>query len=571
MTRKLDISHEELQQLFELAQDVAHVGYWEWDTRSNAVHWSRQKIEIYGENSADFEPSFEKFLAVIDDRTRERVMAEIQAVLNGEKPFYDLQHQIRLRNGRKAWVHEKAFLTRDDEGRPLKLMGIVYDVTDKMLMLEELKDLESSQAWLKTHDALTGLLNREALEQRLTEATSREEAFVLVFVDLDDFKTINNAYGHLFGDVVLKRVGEALHRLLPEQAFRYGADEFVLLLRPDEYDGIQRQLQRLFRKPATIIGNRISLAYACGSARFPSDGRSPAELIKNANSALTLAKQSNHERQLAFQPYMSELFSAERKTLDALHQALEEDAFQVYYQPKVDVARRVIVGFEALVRWQGPDGGLIPPTVFLPVAERHDLLHRIDHLVLKRAVKQLAQWNETGHRLQMSVNFTGRDFHHHDNMAWLLEEVAPELQQQLVMEITENELMQCDTSQLEVIHRLKAQGLKLSLDDFGTGYSSLRYLHQLPIDQLKIDRSFVRNLPGDRKDEQLVEIIRHIVQQFGLECVVEGIETEAQQAFFRHLGLNLMQGYLFSKPLPADQATVMLQAPERAFIALVQH
>ncbi len=558
MSPALDQDASTLRQLFELAQDVAHVGYWEWDTRTNEVYWSRQKIEIYGEQTDRFQPSFEKFLQVIDDETRERVMSEIRAVLGGDKAYYDLQHQIRLRNGRKAWVHEKAFLTRDEQGNPLKLMGIVYDVTDKILMLENLRDLEATQAWLKSHDALTGLKNRNALEEQLAEATRRQQAFTLVFLDLYDFKTINNAYGHLFGDVVLKRVGEAFQQQLPDRVFRYGADEFVLLLKTDETAPVMERLSRFFSKPMYVLGNRINLSYACGSADFPQDGQTTAELVKNANSALSVAKQGHLHGLLAYKTYMGALFSSERKVLDALHQALEERQLIAYYQPKVDVSQQRILGMEALVRWRDRDGEWIPPSVFLPVAEKHDLLPMLDQLVLQQAVEQLQQWQAQGYHLELSVNMTATDFHDPAMVNILLHQLEPAVQQALMLEITENDLMQCDQEQIKLIEQLKNKGLRLSLDDFGTGYSSLRYLHQLPIDQLKIDRSFVKNLPGDRKDEQLVAIIRDIVQRFELDCVVEGIETEAQRDYFLTLGLSHMQGFLFGQALSGEEITSLL-------------
>ncbi len=556
---KKHIEKEELLRLFELAEDVAHIGYWEWNVSTNEVFWSPIKKEIYGEDREKFVPSFEKFLEVIDDETRDEVVREIESVLSGKKSFYDLQHKIRLKSGKVAWIHEKGFLIRDDNGNPVKMVGVVYDITDKVNMLKRLKSAEEKSTYLKSHDQLTSLHNKESLMVEIQRMILKGGRFSLVFLDIDNFKSINNTFGHRFGDDVIVKVGEILEkRVGGDRLYRYGADDFVILHDDTETDvsTIVSDIAGLFEKNIVVGGKSLMVTVSMGVCRYPDSADNAKDLLKNANSALVLAKGYGRGRVLYYESYMSDIITQKRSILDALSEAVENELFVVYYQPKVDSRRDTVVGFEALVRWINPDGNLVPPGLFLPIAQEYGLLSDIDYIVLKKALEDLKRWHEMGFKVSVSVNFNLSDFEDNSILSSLSD---ASLLPFVTIEITENELMACSDRDLELINRLKRLGLKISLDDFGTGYSSLRYIHKLPIDELKIDRAFVENIPGNSKDEALVTIIKSIVDTFGLGCVVEGVEREEQKEFFQRLGLTTIQGFFYGRPMDAADATKLLE------------
>ncbi|WP_152183541.1 bifunctional diguanylate cyclase/phosphodiesterase [Sulfurimonas indica] len=553
-----DINIDEFRTLFDMATDVAHVGYWEWDIQTNDVLWSRQKIEIYGEDSETFKPAFEKFLTVIDDETKERVLKEIDDVLNQKKKYYDLQHKIKLKNGKVAWVHEKAFVIYSDEGQPLRMIGIVYDITDKILTLEKLKISQEHTSFLKSHDQLTSLLNKNSLLKNLEAMSSESERFSILFLDIDNFRIINNTYGHLFGDIVLQKVGHMLQNTTcNNHCYRYSADEFVIIVNSEcDLQKTLKNIKMTFSKPVSISGNLLRIGFCIGISSYPKNSTDIQELIKDANTALLLAKTQGKEQILFYESYMSDEISKQHLLLEALKDSIKEELFLPYYQPKVNSLTKEVVSFESLVRWES-HGKVIPPSFFLHLARENNLINEIDLIMLKKSLAQLKIWHENGHKISISVNFTNDDFN-----SIAIYKVLQEYQEHLeylTIEVTESELMNLSDEDLQHLNELKKLGVKLSLDDFGTGYSSLQYIHKLPLDELKIDKAFVDRIPGSSKDEDLVKIIKSIADTFKLSCIVEGVENEEQKEFFKKLNLTTIQGYFYSKPLTQEEATRVLE------------
>ncbi len=555
---KLNIETRHLPKLFEIAQDVANIGYWEWDISTNEVVWSRRKIEIYGEDAENFKPSFEKFMSVLNEDTKEVVLREIESVLSNEKEYYDLRHKIRLKNSKTAWIHEKGFVIRDEAGKPLKMVGIVYDITDKMVILEELKSAEERSNYLRSHDTLTSLRNKDRLLEDMERKIESKREFSVIFLDIDNFKTINNTFGHLFGDIVIKSVGELLKEIAsPGYVYRYGGDEFVILHDGTEEEAreLTEKIESFFEKNISIIGKSLLVTLSMGVCTYPKSAANAKDAVKNANSALWTAKSGGRSRVLFYEEYMGHHIAEKRSVLDALNAAVKKEEFIVYYQPKVDCIEGRVLGFEALVRWRNGRGELVQPALFLPVAQEYGLMGKIDFIVLKKALLQLKKWHAMGFEVSVSVNFNIGDFED-ERILKLLKRA--DLLQYVTAEITESELMACTQKELDFVEEMKKMGVKISLDDFGTGYSSLRYIHKLPIDELKIDRAFVENIPGDAKDEALVTIMKSIVDTFRLGCVVEGVERVEQKEFFQNLGLTTIQGYFYGKPMDEEEATKML-------------
>jgi len=553
-----NINIDEFKILFEMATDVANIGYWEWNIQTNDVFWSRQKIEIYGEDSKNFKPTFEKFLAVIDASTKERVLKEIDDVLSKKKSYYDLQHQIRLNTGKVAWVHEKAFVTYNNNGKPLRMLGIVYDITDKILTLEKLKISQQYSSFLSSHDQLTSLLNKNSLLENLHKILQESDPFSILFLDIDNFRIINNTYGHLFGDIVLQKVAYMLKELVGDNnCYRYSADEFVIII--DHASTLQQTLELIrttFQKPISLSGNLLRIGFCIGISSYPKNAKDIQELIRDANTALLLAKTQGKEQILSYKSYMSDEISKQHLLLEALKDSIKEELFIPYYQPKVNALNKEIVSFESLVRWQS-HGEAIPPNFFLHLATENGLINAIDHIMLKKSLAQLKSWHTNGYKISISVNFTNGDFNSIAIYKTLQE--YREYLEFLTIEVTESELLNLSDEDLNHINEIKKLGIKLSLDDFGTGYSSLQYIHKLPLDELKIDKAFVDRIPGSSKDEDLVKIIKSIADTFKLSCVVEGVENEEQKEFFKNLNLTTIQGYFYSKPLTAEDATKVLK------------
>jgi len=545
----------EYDRVWKLAEEVAGIGHWEWDIQNETAYWSARKKEIYGLDPSET-PSYEDFLSAIDETTRAVVEAEIRKVLAGEKEFYDLQHSIHRKDGEERWVHEKGYLIRDAEGKPLRMAGIVFDITDRHRLERELIFEKRKSSYFEKFDALTGLPNRHTLYDDLERKLSRDESFALVFLDIEDFGTVNNTFGHLFGDALLVELGRRLKALgAPGALYRYGADEFVLLLTPEESDRLEEQLRKQFYEhPLHVEGETVKLRFNIGFARAPEDARTPKDLITRASAALSLAKSYPQKIPIRFQPYMEEQIARHYHGLDALRRAIEAGEFVPYYQPIVDTRKRTVIGVEALVRWIGPEGEPISsPAQFLPLAREHHLIHRIDYLVFAQALRELGNWHRQGWEIELSCNAHLDDFSR-IGFSKLFRRYQP-LLTSLVVEISEEEFLACSDDEKERMEVLAGLGIRLSLDDFGTGYSSLRYLHTFKVHEIKIDRGFVAKLPEDSRSLDLIRVIKHIAEIYGLDCIVEGVETREQSELLDSIGLTWQQGYYFARPMSAKECT----------------
>ena len=558
MDKRLD--KEEFTEIWRLAEEVGEIGYWEWDLQTNETYWSEQKKKIYGLERME-EGSFETFLSVIDEETRQLVEQEIAQVLAGGKEFYDLQHRIFLRNGREVWVHEKGYLLYDENGEPRKMVGVVLDVTERKRLEKDLVFQRSKSSYFENFDPLTRLPNRHAFYRQLEQAISETGHFVLIMIDLEDFGSINNIFGHRFGDRVLARLARKLEELAGRgNTYRYGADEFVLLIRDlQDTEGLLSRLRHhLFDLPLQVEDQSVTLRFNAGVIHFPEDARTLTDLISGAGTALTYAKSQPHSRIIRFQPYMQERISRTYHGVDALYQAIEQRAFVPYYQPIIDLSGGKVLGVEAMARWIGPDGHPISePDRFLPLAREHRLIHRIDYQIIEQALKDFSKWRNAGLDIRLSVNVYLDDFSRAGFSA-LFRRYQPKLKH-LIVEVSEQEFLTCSKAEREQLEILRNLGIQISIDDFGTGYSSLRYLHALPIDEIKIDRSFIEDLPEDPQSKDLVHVIKNIAEIYGLQCVVEGVEREDQSRFLASIGLPRQQGFLFARPMDAEACTRYLE------------
>ncbi len=462
----------------------------------------------------------------------------------------------RRKNGEAYLQRSTITVFRDEDGNPLNFVAVFADITD-------LHDKEAQIHHQYYHDALTDLPNRVLFQDRVKQALRRRtrtgDPVSLLLLDLDRFKLINETLGHEIGDGLLQAVAARLKPLLHQDdtISRLGGDEFVILLSGSRGLGeVEMAAQRIltaFARPFEVGGHQLSVTTSIGIAVAPNDGDSVGNLLKNSEAAMYRAKEAGRN---GFQFYTADMNA---KALDrlrlevALRGAVERAEFEVFYQPRVHLRDRHVIGMEALVRWRHPEQGLLAPANYIPLAEETGLIIEIGRWVLAEACRQTRGWRDAGHDLCVSVNLSARQFA--TDVVGTVDTILRETglpADRLELELTETVVMQDAAQTVAKLNALKARGVSLAVDDFGTGYSSLTYLKRFPIDVLKIDRSFVGDIPNDSDDVAIAETIIALGQSLGLEVVAEGIESAEQAEFMEWRGCDAGQGFYFSKPLPAQ-------------------
>jgi diguanylate cyclase (GGDEF)-like protein len=430
---------------------------------------------------------------------------------------------------------------------------------------------EKKLEYLAHHDVLTGLPNRlllrDRFDQAIVQALHEDSGVTMFFLDLDNFKQVNDSLGHNYGDLLLvqvvKRLGECLRDT--DTISRQGGDEFVVLL-PNLHDlsvinEIANHIVEAFSAPFEIGSYSINTTFSIGISVYPDDGVEFDTLLKNSDTALYQAKDSGRDTYRFFSAKMNIDAQEQLQLQGQLRHAVKNQEFVLHYQPQIDIISGHIIGAEALVRWQHPEQGLIPPGKFIPLAERSGLIVPMGEWVLNEACRQAQRWRDNGLPLLMAVNLSSLQFKRGN----LIETVVNALEKSglpaelLELELTESILMQDVDVAIKLLHSLKEMGVKLSIDDFGTGYSSLSYLKRLAVNKLKIDQSFVRDLTEDANSAAIVRAIIQLGQTLQLTVIAEGVETDAQLAFLRNYGCDEVQGYLFSRPIPAADFVALLK------------
>ncbi|MEK6376101.1 MAG: EAL domain-containing protein [Acidobacteriota bacterium] len=437
-----------------------------------------------------------------------------------------------------------------------------------------LAEANEELTYLALHDNLTKLPNRALLEERLKHAiggADREKRqFALMFLDLDGFKAVNDAYGHTVGDLLLveaaKRIGPRIR--VQDTISRVGGDEFVFLAsvgEPTDAATLAEKLLRIIREPFHIAGHELRMSVSIGIAMYPGNGSNQHELLTNADAAMYHAKSLGRDSFCFFDPSMNSHVHAHLELIQDLRRAIDRRELILYYQPKFEAPNGPAIGAEALVRWEHPSRGLIQPDDFIPQAEKTGLIVPIGEWVLDEACRQMRVWHDAGrHHWTMAVNLSPVQFGH----PALIQTVQATLERHrliphcLTLEITESTAMRDADASVVILQQLHEMGVRIAIDDFGTGYSSLLYLKRLPASELKIDRGFVRNLEHDSEDRAIVAAIVALGRTLDLKIVAEGVETVAQQEFLTDMGCDSLQGFLFGKPMPPAQFLAALEHRE---------
>jgi diguanylate cyclase (GGDEF)-like protein/PAS domain S-box-containing protein len=525
---------------------------------------------------------------VPDDRTPEQAWED--AVHPDEKEEYEAVYEALERgepaeveyrlvgyDGRTRWVWDRMRPRRTEDGR-LLIDGIVADVTERRQAADELAEAQRQLTHIAYHDSLTGLPNRASFEERLKTAldgcADGRCAAAVLFIDLDNFKLINDSFGHAAGDELLRAVAGRLSRATRggDMVARQGGDEFLILIADIESGEIQeageavaRKIGRTLKAPFVISGIEIFVSASIGISLFPIDAEDTETLLKHADAAMYRAKDDGRD---CFRLYALDSDTAfeQLSTAGRLRGAVDSGTELVlHYQPIVRLDSAEIVGVEALIRWQDGDR-LVPPLEFLPLAERTGLMGPLSDWVIGEACRQATSWRDNGLDLYVSVNLPP-SFWQPTAMRHVLTTIEafglnPD---RLMIEITESAMMVETRLNMEpVLAELHERGLRLAIDDFGSGHSSLSRLNQMWVSTLKIDRSFVQDLPYDPNSAVLVSSIIQLAQNLGLEPLAEGIETEEQRGFFLKHGCELGQGFHFSRPVPADEIEKLYEMARRS-------
>jgi diguanylate cyclase (GGDEF)-like protein/PAS domain S-box-containing protein len=486
----------------------------------------------------------------------------------GVAAFDAAEYRLWRRDGGLEWVHSRAVvLSREPDGAPRQVIFTLTLITERK-QAEQLLDYQAH------FDLVTGLPNRfffaDRLEERVAQGAATGERFAICFIDLDRFNQINDTLGHTAGDDVLAQVADRLRQALGpgDLLARMGGDEFTLILgEAVTGEKARRAAQRLLatlEAPLLVEGQELFVSASIGIAIYPSDGQDATALLKNADSAMYRAKAAGRNGIGTYEPEHGQATMARLELGNLLRRAIDQQQFELHYQPQIDLATGRVTGAEALIRWRHPERGLILPGDFIPVAEESPLMARISEWALREACRQAAEWRQAElPPLRVAVNISARWFEQDDivqktSLALRHSGLDPQL---LDLEITESLLMHDPEGSATRIEQLRAMGVRVSIDDFGTGYSSLAYLQRFPVDALKIDRSFVWPIGAATGDSTaLVQAIIVLAHSLGLAVVGEGVETETQHTLLRRLGCDEAQGYLYARPVPAHALWATIRA-----------
>ena len=551
-----------LTERIQLATEGSGVGIWDWDIKTTRLTWDAQMFKLYDVDPTTFSGSFEDWRHCVHPEDAERAEAEFLLSLDSGKLF-DAEFRVCWRDGSIHHIKSHAIFQLDAENRPLRVVGTNWDVTAERQAEQAL--LEQAQ-----RDALTGLPNRvlvmDRLNQAIKHAKRHDHKVACLFLDLDRFKDVNDAWGHPVGDQLLIDVTHRLRTVIRREDTlgRLGGDEFVILLaenNPTQVTLVCQHLLEALRAPFVLEGKQTFISGSIGVALYPDDGEDASSLIKNADTAMYRAKANGRDDLAFYTREMTENAFARLEIHAGLREALKEEQFEVYYQPLFAVdsmdscGTATIVGLEALVRWNHPQLGIVSPARFIAAAEESRLIHALDSQVLCQALEQVRTWRKQGlFKGRVAVNISLKSI----DALELPPCVSDDDLQHLTIEITESQIMRNPEQFAESLLALRRRGTRIAVDDFGTGYSSLSYLKSLPIDTIKIDRSFVKDIERDENDKAIIRTVLAMAKELGMAVVAEGIETEAQLRFLHEQACPYGQGYLCSPPLKAVEIEQLL-------------
>ncbi|WP_051039856.1 EAL domain-containing protein [Synechococcus sp. PCC 7336] len=571
---------KESEERYALAVRGANDGIWDWELKTNQMYFSPRWKSLLGYSEEEMGNSLYDWFERVHPDDLDSLKTDIMAHIDGHTSHFENEHRILNIKGEYQWMLSRGLAVRDKRGRAYRIAGSQTDITARKAAEEKLRQ----GAY---YDTLTGLPNRALFMERLRQAiasSKREPNFVfaVLFLDCDRFKVINDSLGHTIGDRLLCEIARQLeYTLRPiDTVARLGGDEFVLLLEgintPAEATQVAERIFSKLRKPFAIEGREIFTAVSIGIVSHTSGYSRPEEILRDADLAMYRAKAGGKDQYVVFDAAMRARAIARLQSETDLRRAVEREEFSLHYQPILSLSSGRIVGFEALLRWNHPERGLVSPAEFIPLAEETGAIVSIGDWVMLEACRQLAQWQRQfvgGDRLNVSVNVSSKQIARPD----FVERVQRTLQmsnlaaESLKLEITESIIMDNLDVAIAKLDDLHVLGTKVYIDDFGTGYSSFSYLQDLPVDALKVDRAFVSKICNSSSSWQIVQSIVTLAHALGLEVVAEGVETHEQLVCLGNLKCEFCQGYLIAPPLDVNGVKTLLTAEMDNIVTLQWH
>ena len=558
--RRAEEAMRESEERYALAALGSNDGLWDWDLRENKIFLSARWKEQLGAKETELGDDPDQWFERIHPDDRQPFFGDLGLHLEGRTPHFETEHRLRHLDGSWRWMLVRGAAVRDAAGKAYRLAGSQTDITER-------KRAEEKLLHDALHDGLTGLPNRSLFMDRLGQALAFQQRrsdyrFAVLFLDVDRFKTVNESLGHTQGDVLLVQIARRLREMTHpgDTVARLGGDEFALLLGdfadPEEPVRTAERMQEALSTPYDLDGTEVfttaSIGVAVGSRAYSR----PEELLRDADTAMYRAKDLGRARHAVFHPAMHAHAQAQLRLDTDLRRAIEREELRLRYQPVVSLRSGQITGCEALIVWEHPTRGAIPPGDFIPTAEETGLIVPIGRWALEQACADAKAWNDVlprGPGVSVSVNLSGKQLVRPE----LLEDVRAALRQsglearRLRLEVTESVIMENAGSAALLLNQLKALSVGLLLDDFGTGYSSLSYLHNFRFDTLKVDRSFVARLEQSGKEAEILRTIVGLARALQMEVVAEGVENAGQAQQLQALGVDSAQGYWFSRALDA--------------------
>ena len=561
--------NKQLTERLELAFISTQDGLLDWNIATNEVYFSPLWKKMLGYEDLEFESTFAEWEKNVHPQDLKDAKINIQNHFEGKTKSYSNVHRLKHKNGTWVWILARGKALYDENNKAIRMVGTHTDIT------KETNERAAQQHTLEHqahHDALTKLPNRLLFHDRLSQGIEKAKRYkthlAVFFIDLDRFKQINDSLGHDVGDKVLEEVSDRLMEVTRQNdtLARLGGDEFTILMedlhKAQDASLLAEKILKSLLEPINIKGHILYISSSIGIALYPEDADDAISLLKYADAAMYKAKDEGRNK---FEFYSAEMTRAASKNLlieASLREALDKEQLEVYYQPQIDGVTDELIGMEALVRWNHPKDGLVSPGVFIPIAEETGLIILIDRWVMQTAIKQVVKWRKDGlNPGKLALNLAMKQLQSKQCTQLITDmlEDAGCKPEWIALEVTEGQIMKNPEQAIVILKEISQMGIELAVDDFGTGYSSLTYLKRLPIDKLKIDQSFVRDLPFDEEDIGISRAIIALSQALYLDVIAEGVETKEQRDFLVENGCRNIQGYFYSKPIPALEMEIFLK------------